>query len=42
MAGPNHNAHAVPAHNLLRNRSGLELVALDGAGAVGVIGRSVR
>ena len=41
MAGRHRNACGDPANNLL-NRSGLQLVALDGAGAVGAIGRSVR
>lgn len=41
MAGRHHNACGDPAHNLL-NHSGLKLVALDGACAVGVTGRSVR
>jgi hypothetical protein len=40
VAGLHHDAHAAPAHNLL-NRSKLELVALEGAGA-GATGRSVR
>ena len=41
VAGRHHNACEDPAHNLL-NHSGLELVPRDGAGAVGVTGRSVR
>ena len=40
MAGRSRNSGADPAHNLLVSE--LQLVALNGAGPVGAIGRSVR